>query len=248
MTRPACLLLHGFGGEPFEMFPLAEALSARGFPVSTPLLPGHGETVEAWNRTGWADWLGCACLEYERLEREHGRVAALGLSMGGSLALALGQRYRPAGIVALAAPVFLYRFYPPCATDWRLPLTGLLRRWRPVWPGKPPRPGSRAIAPWRGYETGTAMEALYTFERGLRLVRRDLRRITAPLLAIHAEGDTKVPVENLWETVGKAGSTAREAVGLRIKERVTSHHILTTHVETREEVARRCVEFVEGLC
>jgi len=247
MTRPACLLLHGFGGEPFEMLPLAEALSAGGFPVSAPLLPGHGESVEAWNRTGWADWLGCAAREYERLEREHGRVAVLGLSMGGSLCLALAQRYRPAAVVTIAAPVFLYRFWPPAATDWRVPLLSLLRRWRSVWPSPPPKAASRRIAPWQGYETGTGLHALAELEKGLRVVRRGLGKITAPLLAIHAVGDTKVPVENLWEIVGKAGSKAREAVVLRIEERVTSRHILTTHAETREEVARRCVGFVEGL-
>ncbi|GFK95166.1 Thermostable monoacylglycerol lipase [Fundidesulfovibrio magnetotacticus] len=247
MTRPACLLLHGFGGEPFEMLPLAEALSARGFCVSVPLLPGHGESVEAWNRTGWPDWLACAARDYETLEREHGRVAVLGLSMGGSLSLALAQRYRPAAVVTIASPVFLYRFWPPAATDWRLPLLSLLRRWRPVWPNAARKEESRRIAPWQGYETSTGLNALASLEAGLREVRSCLGKVTAPLLALHAVGDSKVPIENLWEITGRTGSKTREAVVLRIDERVTSRHILTTHAETREEVARRSVGFVEGV-
>jgi len=51
----------------------------------------------------------------------------------------------------------------------------------------------------------------------------------------------------VFQVVGRAGSKAREAVVLRIEERVTSRHILTAHAETREEVARRCVGFVSSV-
>jgi carboxylesterase len=244
MSKAACLLIHGFGGEPFEMAPVAEALENLGHPVSLPTLPGHGSTIDAWSRTGWTGWLGHAAREYERLEALHGRVFVLGLSMGGSLSLALAQRYKPAGVVTMAAPVYLYRFLPPEATDWRLPLVWLLKKVRPIWPTSPKKPESRRIAPWQGYEEAVALEPLHSFVMGLREVRRNLGRITAPLLAMHSPRDRQVPLGNLWEITSKAGSKVRRAVVLPIEERVTGHHVITTHLETRREVARLCADFV----
>jgi len=43
------------------------------------------------------------------------------------------------------------------------------------------------------------------------------------------------------------GSAQRRGVMLDIRENVTKHHLLTTHQETRDAVARLCLEFVEGL-
>ncbi len=245
--RAACLFLHGFGGAPFEMMPLASVFEARGFCVDIPVLPGHASTVDAWSRTRWADWLACAEARYLALAASHERVYVLGLSMGGSLALALAERHAVAAVAVLAAPLYLYRFFPPEATDWRLPLTGVLRKFRPVWPRRPSSDASRAIAPWQGYDEDIAMEPLYSFLQGIKAVRADLGRVTAPLLAIHAAGDRVVPRSNLYEILNKVSSPSRRAEMLTIREQVTKHHLLTTHVETRDEVIRLCLEFVEGL-
>jgi esterase/lipase len=42
------LVLHGLGSTVQSVRPLAEGLAERGFAVSAPLLPGHGQTVEAF--------------------------------------------------------------------------------------------------------------------------------------------------------------------------------------------------------
>jgi carboxylesterase len=245
MPEAACLLVHGFGGAPFEMLPVAEALESAGFVASVPTLPGHAATVEQWSRSRWGDWLACVSAEYERLSAAHGKVFVLGLSMGGSLCLALAQRYRAAGVAVIAAPVYLYRFLPPQATDWRLPLTGILKKFRPIWPRSAKKRESRIIAPWQGYEEAVALEPLHSFLRALPGLRRNLGKITSPLLAVHSPLDQFVPFGNLWEIAGRVQSPVRRAVVLAIRERVTKHHILTTHLETRETVGRLCVEFVK---
>ncbi|WP_243366667.1 alpha/beta hydrolase [Fundidesulfovibrio soli] len=246
MNDTACLLIHGFAGTPFEMRPLADTLEAAGARVSTPALPGHAASVERWAATRWADWQGCVEDEYLRLAADHERVFALGLSMGGSLCLDLARRHRLAGVVTVASPVYLYRFLPPSSSDWRIPFTGLLRRLRPIWPTTPGRPESRAIAPWRGYEGVVALEPLYSLIHGLRELRCNLGQITAPLLAMHAPGDKQVPAGNLWEIVRGVRSPLRRAVLLEIEERVTSHHMLTTHREAGPVVNRLCARFVSA--
>jgi len=244
MTETACLLVHGFGGTPFEMQPLAETLEAAGARVSAPTLPGHATSLEDWAASRWADWLGCVEDEYRRLALGHRRVFAVGLSMGGSLCLELARRQPLAGVVTIASPVYLYRFLPPSCADWRIPFTAFLRRLRPVWPTSPGRAESRAIAPWRGYEGAIALEPLYSLMRGLRGLRRGLAQVTAPLLAMHARRDRQVPADNLWEIVRGVRSPLRRAVLLEIEERVTSNHLLTTHRETRPVVGGLCAEFV----
>jgi len=243
-SGPACLLIHGFGGAPFEMLPLVEALQGLCPVVSVPTLPGHDTTVEDWSRTSWDDWLEAVDQEYRRLEKAHSRVFVMGLSMGGSLALALAQRHSPAGVAVFAAAVYLYRFFPFEASDWRLPLTPVLRKIRPIWPKKPGSGKSRAIAPWQGYEQAVALNPLYSMIQGLKQVRRDLGKIKAPLLAVHSPLDSYVPFANAWEIVRRASSRERNLVVLNIEERVTGHHMLTTHQETKDTVAGLARRFV----
>lgn len=249
-SPPACLLLHGFGSTPFEMAPVAERLTAAGAACLAPLLPGHGRTVDAWRRTGFEDWAGTAETHLRAMQAEHGRVAVIGMSMGGALALRLAQRLGrdgPVGVATIATPVWLYSFFPWRMRDWRLPLTPLLARLRPVWPMPPRSEASKAIAPWQGYEGIMALEPLVSLMRGLKTVRRDLPKVRCPLLVLHSEGDKTAPADNAREIAARSGSTAKRLVMLPIMERVTGHHALTTHRETRAAVARLCLEFVLSL-
>lgn len=89
----AVLLLHGFTGSPWELRPVGEALAARGAHVVCPRLPGHGTTPEAMLWAGLGEWLGAATAALESL-RGARRVALVGLSMGGLLAMVLAARFR----------------------------------------------------------------------------------------------------------------------------------------------------------
>lgn len=116
---PACLLLHGFTGSPWELRPLGEALAARGFHAEAIRLPGHGRTAEAMWDGGFHFWRGAA---EEALGRLKGPVCIAGLSMGALLAVDLATRF-PERVrrLALLAPAFALRD----------PLASLLRR-RPL--------------------------------------------------------------------------------------------------------------------
>lgn len=243
----ACLLLHGFTGEPFEMEPLREHLLARGIHAESPLLPGHGEGVAAFAASSFSEWADAAEQAYLELRARFAAVALIGLSMGGSLALRIAQRHEPAGIVTMAAPVYIYRWVPPEACDWRLPWVGLLRHVMPRVRTRPPSPESRAIAPWQGLGEVMCLEQLHSLMLGLKPIRRDLEAVRAPLLALHAPGDRIVPVGNAWEIVRRIGSSRRRLELLPIQERVTSRHVLTTHRETRARVCALVEEFVMSL-
>lgn len=243
LAGTAALCIHGFGGEPFEMLGLASALEALGCTVRTPLLPGHGETPEAWDRTGFDDWAGAVEREYDILAAEYEQVMACGLSLGGTLSLHLAQVRTPVCVATMAAPVYLYRFYPPEATDWRLPFIGIMKYFKPMWPKGEPNPESRRIAPWQGYDRVNSLNALHSLLKGIRRVRRALPSIETPLLAIHAHGDRTVPESNAQAIVERVSSRVAELEYLDIEETVTGHHVITTHQETRKRVEASVVAF-----
>lgn len=240
-----CLLVHGLGSSPFEMEPLAAALEAAGCVVRNLTLPGHDATVEEYARSRYPQWLDHLLKQFDDLKAETGRVAVIGMSLGGSLVLDLATRRKPVALVCIAASVRLYRIFPWQGKDWRLPLVPFLQHLKPVWPLGPPNPASRAIAPWQGYEGVMALKPLASYIKALGELRRNLGRVAAPILVLHSPEDRTAHVNNAWEILRGVGSSVRRLELLPIRERVTGHHLLTTHEETRDKVAEMTVTFVK---
>jgi carboxylesterase len=96
------LVIHGFTSIPVSMRGVADALSAAGFHVELPLLPGHGTVVEDLVPLRWADWLGEVEAVYQRLAARVDKVVVVGLSLGGALTLRLGADHPEiAGLVCI---------------------------------------------------------------------------------------------------------------------------------------------------
>jgi len=96
------LVLHGFTGSPASMRPLAEVLAAAGFSVEVPLLPGHATSPEDLSTYGYDDFIAHVERTYGELADRCDAVVAVGLSMGGTLALDLATRQPElAGVVVI---------------------------------------------------------------------------------------------------------------------------------------------------
>lgn len=240
----ACLLLHGFGGSPFEMEPLVPGLTSLGCTVDLPTLPGHDSSVGEFRRTFFPDWLAYAEDRYLSLCRSHKLVIPIGFSMGGSLALLLAARHNPAGVVSLSAPVCLQPWFPFNARTLQLLFLPLLRHLRPVMSRRPPRPESRAIAPHRGYDSVNCLPQLYSLGKGLALLRKALPDIRCPALIMHDVRDSSSWPGSALAVAAKAASRDLTLIYTRMNEHITSHHMLTTHQETKEQVAAEVRNFV----
>ena len=101
MSGAGALVLHGFTGTPASVQGVSGALAAAGFTVASPLLPGHGSTMEDLVETGWDDWSGAADRAHRELAGRCDRMVLVGLSLGGTLACWLASRHDVAGLVCV---------------------------------------------------------------------------------------------------------------------------------------------------
>lgn len=243
----ACLLVHGYAGRPFEMRFLEERLRQAGFLTAVPILAGHDGDEAGFSASRFVDWRGSVNDAFEDLRCRADRIFVVGFSLGGSLALDLAQSHAVDGLVTISAPVFLCRLYPYWAPDWRLFATGIMRHVCPSMPMPPARQESRALAPWQGYEAVQYLDVLHSLRKGVEDVGRGLHRVTAPILILHALQDQSVHVDNAWCIAKSVRSTHREVRLLSLEETITTRHMLTTHLETRDVVANAVCAFLGSL-
>ena len=213
-----CLLLHGIGGSPFETAPLAEALAAAGFEAHAPALPGHGGTEEAYLASSFALWRDVA------------------------QAAARGELPPPAGLLALATPLFFHKYFPFFAVDWRFFALPLWARLQPVLRVPERDPASRAVAPWQGHEQICCLRHFAEVERALPAIRRGLPLIRAPLCIVQLRNDTSCRPYNAFYLARHCGSLSTHLHLLRVRS-PHGGHLPMTHRESRQRVAELAVAF-----
>lgn len=86
-NRAAVMILHGRGGDRRDGMPLARVLASQGYGVLLFDLRAHGSSDGDIFAYGWRDVTAAADFLNGRPDVEPGKVAALGLSLGGNMAL-----------------------------------------------------------------------------------------------------------------------------------------------------------------
>lgn len=105
-SRYGCLLIHGLGGSPAEMMPLAEMLEQDGFMVAVPKLKGHTGDVKHLKDVGYKEWIFAAESALLKLVQQCDTIYIAGLSVGGLIAIELATRYKIGAMVFINTPVF----------------------------------------------------------------------------------------------------------------------------------------------
>ena len=193
------LLCHGFTSTPQSMRDWGEHLSAAGFTVRCPLLPGHGTRWQDANASTEEDWYAELSAALDDLRDRCTAVVVAGLSMGGTLALRLAER-RPDDVAALVLvnPSLLTE-----RTDAKL-LTVLARvtpAWAPI-ASDIKKPGSTELAyPRLPTRAALALRRLWA------AVRADLGRVRAPLLVFRSVTDHVVEPASTRVLLAGVGSS-----------------------------------------
>jgi carboxylesterase len=246
MPKTACLLIHGFAGSPFEMEPLVPGLEALGCAVDLPTLPGHGATIQDFRKTYFPDWLQHAQTRLLTLQSAYDRVIPIGFSMGAAIALTLAARHQTHAVVALSAPWAAYRLFPLKHSSWMV-LTPILKYFRPTIPLRPPRPAARELAPFVGYDGPLCLPQLHSLQLGILDMRAALPKLNCPMFMMWDINDRVCPPDYAMRIVRAASSTDLSMRLTRMNERITSHHMITTHRDTREQVAAEVAAFVRRM-
>ncbi|WP_309864640.1 alpha/beta hydrolase [Desmospora profundinema] len=224
------LLIHGFTGTPSEMRPLGQYLKQRGYTVYCPLLPGHGTSPEEMVETAWPDWWQAVREAYQRLRKEKcERVVAVGLSMGGALALNLAREEELDGIVSLCAPVWL--------KDKRTLIVDVVRWVIPYLKRRRTKPAhiEEYLVPY----DRTPLKSVSSLKRLIRHVCKGLHEVKAPALIIQAEKDETVfprSASYIYNTIASGDK--------QIRWFEKSSHIITLDKE-RERLFREIDAFVK---
>lgn len=227
------VLVHGFTGTPWEVRYLGEQLARAGYTVRAPLLPGHGTTIDDLDRTTWRDWSEHVERAVDALRMRCGRVAVVGQSLGGLLALELASRRRDiAAVASLAAPLWLVGLSARVA---RWTTSGKLRvKKLPKLGGADVRdPRAKAENPCYDAIPVRALGELMAF---MPIVDAALPRVTQPVLVLHARQDHTAPV-------ACAPRIAEQTRAVRMRILPHSYHLIAVDVE-RDIVAAEVVAFL----
>ena len=177
----ACLILHGFGGGPYEVAPLADHLEAQGYEVAMPVLAGHTSTPQAMRKATYKDWIDSAQSEFIRLQESGKDVVIIGFSMGGLLAFHLASSHLSSShpvraIITINTPIYY----------WNL---------RQVFRNLDEDRRKRSLANTRRYleaKKSSPIPSMFQFLTLLHHTKKKLPEVSCPLLVIQAEDDDTV--------------------------------------------------------
>lgn len=169
--------------------------------MRAPLLPGHGTTIDDFERSRAKEWIAHARREYESMLPSYRTVGLAGLSMGGALAaiVAADAPRLPALVLLapyvgmprrLAATVLLHRAWGPFAGQFRAASEHSILD---------PEERARNLA--YGVTTAGVLRQLLAVTR---IARRALRSITAPTLIMQSRNDNRVArrvAEHAYRTI-----------------------------------------------
>ena len=232
----ACLLIHGLGGGVYELQTLGERLYQQGWTVRGMNLPGHDRAAKRMPDSTWSQWVACVQTEYQQLCRHHHRVAVVGFSNGGLLALYLASQVQNLYRLVLLAPFlgmsrWLYPlvdsigYWIPSLPRWRLPIAD------PEMEAQ-----ARRVCFFRDFNLAAVRSAIELQRR----VKRLLPQMTVPTLVIQSRQDRVVDPEAAWQGFQALGCTDKHFHWL-----TDCDHIITLD-RHREAVMQLVSDFLAG--
>lgn len=246
------IFVHGFPSTPQTFKYVAPIAEKAGYDVYAPLLPGFGTNHEDFIKSNFSQWFVYLCGFYLEMKRRHEKVYVVGLSMGGALTLKLVEKYSgthlaPDGISITAAPVFLNSLRDRMIKSWLLysirsiswfvkHMEAKSERWKEMEDGH---------AEWMGY-SGSFPGLAYSIKMAVERIRKDLKKITVPIIAFHVPEDRTVDYKNLHYIESKVSSTRAVFKTIEYKGFFNTSHCLFLYDSIREKLMNDIIDFFEG--
>ena len=229
----AVLLIHGFTGTPGHMRPLGDALHAAGYTVRGILLPGHGQTLDDMQRSGWEAWLASAEDALHDLQTRYSHITVGGLSMGGLIALRLAELYPLDALLCFAPALRFKNWYESFA-----PVFKWLVRELPWGPKTTQHADADFDADYDIGYPGLPVSKVHDMMRLIRLTRPNLHQINCPTLVVQSRHDESVHPDVPDQIISTIQSTVKEILWLD-----RSPHVCTLGAD-RHEMFIHCINFL----
>ena len=232
-AKVGILLLHGYTGSPASMRPWSEYLNGLGYSVKLPRLPGHATVASDLNKVKWPEWVARAEEDLNELFATCDKVFIAGLSMGGGLTTHLATKYsdRLAGIV-LVNPMI----HVPGINSRIAGLVSLVMKFKKSVGDDIKRPNT--------VEHGYDQLPIVGLKEVLKMheaTRRDLSKVTCPVLLFHSKDDHVLPVSNteiIWAGISSANKQRIELIN--------SYHVATLDFD-QDLIHENSRVFIESL-
>jgi carboxylesterase len=225
------LFLHGWTGSPAHLRPLSRVIAEAGYPVTAPLLAGHGTTEADMADTTWRDWVRTAGEAAQGiLDRGH-RLHLAGLSMGGVISLLIAPTFGASSVTTINAPIKVH--------DWRVRFSGLMRGSKTIkeLPEDDTSPeGTEEF--WQSYQDRPVGTVADLFDL-VRAVKRNLAAVESPALIIQSHADETVKPESGRLIYEGISSTDKRLLWLQ-----RSRHVATLDAE-RHLIADAMLDLLE---
>ncbi len=234
------LLVHGFASSLDSVSGIEPQLRSLGIPTGMPLLRGHGQISPASLRgTTWHDWMADAEVGLQDLLIMVDRVAVIGHSMGGLVALNLAADHA-AEVDCIVVAATGIRLGNPLAPGRPLHfLQPMVSRVFKKW-DLAPEYADPSLARFDTNYHWAPMDAIVSCLEFSELTRRRLPEVKAPTLILHSRKDATALPENadiIWHGI----STPVEQKQIAWFER-TSHEMFQDC--EREAVVGAVVNYV----
>jgi carboxylesterase len=245
----AALILHGLGGSPLEVRLMGKLLQRAGFSVSIPIIAGYSAGTTG---TAWREWLAQTRQIHDGLRARYKTVSVAGLSAGATLALALAMKTVKPDALALWGVTLEYDGWAMPWYRWLFKPCYLLGIGRTYSYGER-EPFGLKNEKWRARvaealrtrglsSVGAARIPagfLYQSMRLAQFVERNLGRIAADTLVLHAADDETASPRNAETVYRRIRSEHKRKILLG-----DSYHIITMDNE-RDLVARETIRFFQ---
>lgn len=248
------IFLHGFKSTPLQFKELADYFS-KNYNVLVPLYPGHGTNKEDFKKTYFSQWYKHAEYIYLETRRKYKKVYLCGLSMGGTIALKLAEEFccdkklSPDGVISISSPVFLNNLREGILYDYRLYIDRYISWFIKELKNKlntSDKDGAINDVP-SDYEPYDFPVQVHSLKMGMYETKKNLNKINAPLLLMHAKGDETVPFKNLNYIRKNVSSKMTMVREFDLTGWSHTKHIIINYNTTKNEVRKEIVEFLISL-
>ena len=192
------ILIHGYPESPYSVRLLGKYLAANGFHVFGPLLPGFGKNYQyLYKHSNWREWIK----EIDNLinmikKKDSQNIFVSGISMGGFITLYIAIHHPEVKAIApICGPV-----YVKSMLKWVIPITKIFKKYVTITQSEidvmdPNIQHDPIILKLNQNYNKVVLKGVSSELKIMKKVRKNLHRITQPILICQGRNDNTIPLE-----------------------------------------------------